>query len=192
MPHRSDSDDRPVSTRPGGKTLRALRNAVALLIVYGNVVVALQPHALRRMGLVLPRPVFIQDAFLIPGMFSSYSLTNSDLILQGERTQTGRQGDRGRYIDLDLREHFVARHGVVFTQLFAAHHWDVYGPAEQRKAWAFLAQRIRERHNRLHPDAKIAKVRFGSVEWPQDPGGYRAAKQPGALQPREWFSEAPP
>lgn len=169
---------------------RALRNAVALLIIYGNVAVALQPAALRRAGLRVPRPAILHDAFLMTGMFSSYSLTNSDFVLLGQRTQAGLAQDRGQWIRLRLRDHFVSRHGVVFTQLFAAHHWDVLGVGAQRRAWAFLARRIRERHNRLHPERAVARVRIGSVEWPQSPLGYRAAKDAGPVHSRIWYSEA--
>lgn len=175
-----------------GRLTRALRNAVAVLIIYGNVAVALQPAALRRIGLRVPRPAVLHDAFLMTGMFGSYSLTNSDFVLLGQRTQAGLTQDRGRWIRLHLRDHFASRHGVVFTQLIAAHHWDVLGTGAQRRAWAFLSQRIRERHNRLHPERAVARVRIGSVEWPQSPLGYRAAKATGPLRSQIWFSEAKP
>jgi hypothetical protein len=166
-------------------------NAVALLLLYGNAAVALQPHALRRL-VALPRATWLHDAFLMTGMFGSYTLTNHDHFIAGERTNDGLEADRGRWIRLKVREHFVQRHGVTFTQLFAAHHWDVHGPVAQRRAWAFLAQRIREHHNRLHPERKVARVRFGSVEWPQSPRGYRAAKVGPNARARIWYAEPRP
>jgi hypothetical protein len=168
---------------------RLLMDALALLVIYGNVAVALQPPPLRRVGLRVPRPAFVVDAFLIPGMFSSYSLWNSDFFILGERTQRGLVEDRGRWIQLRVREHFPQRHGVIFTELFVAHHWDMHGPAGQRRAWTFLARRIREHHNRLHPERAVARVRFGTVQWPQSPLGYRAGKTPDSLRGRNWFTE---
>lgn len=167
---------------------RRLLDALVLFVIYGNVAVAWQPPPLRR-SVRVPRPGFVADAFLITGMFSSYSLFNSDYFILGQRADSGLVDDRGRWIQLRVREHFPQRHGVIFTELFAAHHWDMHGTRAQRRAWEFLARRIREHHNRLHPDRAVTRVRFGSVQWPQSPLGYRAAKTPDALRTRTWFAE---
>jgi hypothetical protein len=147
---------------------------------------------LRGTSLELPTPGFVRDAFLMTGMFSSYSTSNVDFVLAGLRTQHGQASDRGQWIALRLRDHFASRHGVTFTQLFAAHAWDVHGRAGQQRAWAFLARKIRERHNRLHPEQAVSRVRFGSIEWPQDPLGYRAQKQPEHMRARLWYAEPEP
>jgi len=164
-------------------------HALAALILYGNAAVALQPHPLHRAGLGLPRSAELLDAFLMTGMFSSYVTRNADMFLAGERSLVGREQDRGEWIRLPINEHFPARHGVVFTQLFVARHWDTFGKSAQRQAWAGLAARIRARHNRLHPDAAIARVRFGQVDWPQHPDGYRAGKLAPRVRARTWFEE---
>lgn len=169
-----------------------LLDALMLVIVYGNLSVVLQPPPLRSAGFVLPRPAWMLDAFLIPGMFSSYSATNHDFLITGERTQRGLHADRGRWIKLRVREHFSERHGVVFTRLYVAHHWDVHGQVAQYHAWEFLARRIREHHNRLHPERAVARVRLGSIEWPLSPQGYRGGKRPGQVRTRRWFEERVP
>jgi hypothetical protein len=166
---------------------RWLLNAVALFLLYGNAIAVLQAPALRALGVPSIAPVWLRDAFLLHGMFTSYSRYNSDLFLAGLRTHTGTLGDRGRWVPMRLREHFAARHGVTFTQLFATHHWDIHGPAAQRAAWNGLAARIRARHNRLHPQRPIARVRFGSEEWPQSPLGYRVGKDRAIS--RIWYEE---
>jgi hypothetical protein len=173
------------------RRVRLARNLLALLILYGNAAVALQPPALRHLGLSIPRPSWVHDAFLMTGMFGSYSVTNGDFVLEGRRTQQGTEASRGQWIALRLREHFARRHGVTFTELFAAHHWDVLGREAQREAWAFLARRIRERHNRLHPDLPVDRVRFGSESWPQSRLGYRAGKASGPVSLELWFEEDP-
>jgi hypothetical protein len=172
---------------------RALMHALALLLFYGNVAVALQPPALARHGFGLPHPRWMHDAFLMTGMFGSYSTRNGDMFLAGERTHDGAHADRGKWTRLDLKEHFPQRHGITWTQLYAAHQWDALGPDAQRAAWRELAQRIRARHNRLHPEHPIGRVRFGEVTWPQDPRGYRAAKRTPNVLANTWYvdPEAP-
>lgn len=164
-------------------------HVLALIMLYGNAAVALQPHALHRIGAGLPRTREMMDAFLMTGMFSSFVTRNADLFIAGERTRDGRAGDRGQWIRLSIREHFPSRHGVVFTQLFVARHWDTYGRVAQRKAWVALAARIRARHNRLHPDASVARIRFGQIDWPQDPRGYRAGKRAPNVRSQTWFED---
>jgi len=162
---------------------------IAIAVIYGNVAVALQPAPVRNAGLRVPRPAWLLDAFLIPGMFGSYGETNLDFVVAGLRTQDGLPADRGRWIKLRVREHFPERHGVVFTRLFAAHHWDMHGTGAQRQAWALLARKIREHHNRLHPDRAVVRVRLGSEDWPISPLGYRAGKRGDAITQRSWFIE---
>jgi hypothetical protein len=171
---------------------RLLMNVIAVALLYGNAAVALQPPPL---GNRLPhplRPELVVDAFLMTGMFNSYSAYNIDFFIAGERTRTGKLAERGTWIDLDIKEHFVQRQGVTFTQLLSAHEWDMHGVEAQRRAWTFLARRIREHHNRLHPERPVARVRFGSVQWPQSPTSYRALKLPQQVSTQVWFSEPQP
>lgn len=171
---------------------RAAMSALALVLLYGNAAVALGPPPLLRIGLTLPATPGLRDAFLMTGMFSSYTDRNNDFLLAGERTDEGAPTDRKRWIRLPLREHFPSRHGVTYTQLFAAHHWDVHGPIAQRRAWGVLAAKIRARHNRLHPDHPVRRVRLGAAEWPISPMGYRALKTPDNTRLRTWYTEPTP
>jgi len=191
MRSRSSTSQAPRPAR-GARLKRLLRDLAALFLIYGNVAVALQPHALRRLGLRVPRPGFVHDAFLITGMFGSYTVVNGDFFLFGLRDRSGAATDRGRWIPLSVREHFPQRHGVVFTELYAAHHWDAHGRGAQRRAWTLLARRMREHHNRLHPERAVTRLRFGTELWPQSPEGYRAGKRPGAIQMQTWFVESEP
>jgi len=164
--------------------------ALAVLLVYGNLAVALQPPQL---GVApLPRPRWLFDAFLLPGMFSGYTTTNLDFHLTGLRDDRGREGDRGRWIVLELGEHFPQRLGITFTQLYAPHHREVLGAAGQRAAWASLARKIRQRHNRLHPDQPVVRVRIATLEWPIHPSGYRGGKRADTMRLRSWFEEPVP
>jgi hypothetical protein len=168
---------------------RALMNAIACVILYGNAAMALQPPSLQGKRWSLPIPAAARDAFLLNGMFSSYSLRNLDFFVFGLRTDTGAIEDRRRWVKLRLRDHFGQRHGVTFTQFFVAHHWDMHGARAQRDGWALLAHKIRERHNRLHPDRTISRVRLGTEDWPQSAEGFRARKQPRWMRPHTLFVE---
>jgi hypothetical protein len=172
---------------------RACMNAIACVLLYGNAAMALQPPALQAKRWSLPVPTALRDAFLLNGMFNSYSLRNADFYLSGLRTGRGAPEDRGRWIKLRLRDHFGQRHGVTFTQFFAAHHWDRFGARGQRAAWVELARKIRERHNRLHPDRPIARVMLGVEDWPQSPNGFRAEKRAPLIRAHTLYLEpAPP
>jgi hypothetical protein len=173
----------PLPARP----LRWAMGAIAALVVYGNTAVALQPP---RLGFVLlPRPAWLLDAFLLPGMFSSYTTTNIDFHIAALRDAHGRAEDRGRWITLELSEHFPQRLGITFTQLYLPHQREVLGAEGQRRGWETLARKIRERHNRLHPDHAVTRIKLGTVEWPIRPGGYRAGKNASTVRMRPWFVE---
>jgi hypothetical protein len=165
-------------------------SAIAILVVYGNLAVTFNPD---KFGLVgwpaLPRPFAVHDAFLIPGMFSGYVNYNFDFMLMGERTNGGRASDRGMWIELPYKEHFPLRYPIVYTQLFAAHHWDMLGQEGQRRAWVDLSARIKAHHNRLHPDAPIRRLQIGSLNFPLSPLGYRAAKRPETTQAELWYGD---
>jgi hypothetical protein len=193
--HEQEQVQEPAEGTPRVRALRPWRRVamhlLAAFVIYGNVAVALQPRALFRRGIGLPRPDWVTDAFLMTGMFGSYVTRNADLFIGGERTHAGRLHDRGRWIPLDVGEHFPSRLGVAMTELFAVRHWDTHGRAAQHRAWVGLAARIRAHHNRLHPDAPVGRVRFGQTDWPQDPAGYRAKKHAPYVRATTWFEERP-
>lgn len=171
-----------------GRFRRWLLNALTVFLLYGNAIGVLESPRLRKVGVPAPAPLWLRDAFLMHGMFTSYSSRNVDFFIAGLRNDQGTSGDRGSWVPLALKEHFPERHGVTFTELFAVHQWDIYGPKAQRAAWRDLAARIRRRHNLLHPDRPIVRVRFGAIDWPQSPRGYRARKDEHA-RAGTWFEE---
>jgi hypothetical protein len=187
MPRESGS----MAERRAQRWQRCLMNALAIFIIYGNLSVTFQP---KRVGLPqlpgLPCPVALRDAFLIPGMFSSYLPLNFDHVLQGERLRRDGSRDPGAWITLSLSEHFPLRPSMTLVHLLAAHHRDMLGAAGQRQAWALYAEKIKDRHNRLHPDAKVGRVRIAAESFPQSPKGYRAGKNAATTSFQVWF-EAP-
>ncbi|MGD8863753.1 MAG: hypothetical protein PVI30_27310 [Myxococcales bacterium] len=167
---------------------------VAAFLVYGNLGVALTPGPVSRaLGVPpLPQPPVLRDAFLLPGMFNSFSRRNFDHYIGGLRDDTGEAATRGKWIPIPVKEHFVQRHGITFVQLSAMHHYDVHGPDLQHHAWAGLARRIRARHNRLHPERRVRRIRFGIVTWPKSPEGYRHRKQAREIRTVTWYVEPEP
>lgn len=180
----------PIGTNEPGPVRRGLMGIVALALLYGNAAVALAPPPLRRIGLAIPAPDGVRDAFMLTGMFNSYSVYNRDFVLAGLPQYSEDRSPKG-WFKLPLREYFPQRAGITFTQVFAAHHWDAHGRAAQRRAWATLAAKIRRRHNRLHPERPITRVRIGALRWPISPLGYRALKTREHTTPELWFSEEP-
>jgi hypothetical protein len=173
-----------------GRAARCFMSAIALLIIYGNLAVIFNTEKLGLRGWpALPRPFALHDAFLITGMFSGYADHNFDFFLAGHRSYEGRNQDRGAWLALDLQEHFPLRYPIVYTQLFAAHQWDMLGEATQRAAWAALAAKIKAHHNRLHPEAPIDRLRFGCIDFPQSPLGYRGAKTDASSWIEPWYAD---
>jgi len=170
---------------------RLIMNGIALALLYGNAMVALQPPELEPLGLYIPHPTFVQDAFELTSMFTSYSTMSEDYVLFGKRTQEGLAGDRGSWIRLPLTDHFPRRHGFTTMHLYVPFPARIDGDAGRNRAWSVLARKIRANHNRLHPDRPVELIRIDALQWPADPRGFRAGRAPGKMQERMWFSEEP-
>jgi hypothetical protein len=173
-----------------GRLRRLAMSVLALVIVYGNLSVTFNA---RRAGLGwlprIPCPIAVRDAFLIPGMFGSFVPLNFDCVVQGQLATPGGGLERDRWVTLSITEYFPLRASMTLVHMLAAHHRDMLGASGQRAAWAHYADKIRARHNRLHPEARIARVRIGAESFPQSPDGYRAAKSAAATSFQIWFEQ---
>lgn len=152
--------------------------------------VALQPPELVARGLSIPHPDAVRNAFDLTSMFSSYSASNEDYAIFAIRTQAGRSGDRGRWIELPLSDHFPRRLPLTAMQIYASFPARIDGDEGRARAWSVLAEKIRANHNRLHPESPVAQIRLDAVQWPTDPRGFYAGKAPGKIRTRLFFSEA--
>ncbi len=162
-------------------------NLVALAILFGNLAVIFNPVKFGLNGvpglldLLPPGPRFAaHDAFLMTGMFSGYPDSNTDLVVRGHR----RGGD---WFELELSEHFPRGVGPECTRMWATRYWDMAGARAQRAGWKIYTEKIRARHNRLHPDDPIDRVELGSDNWPLSTRGYRAAKTPEQTRFNSWY-----
>src|SRR5690242_12163537 len=98
------ADDARASTC--SRPRRWLLNALTLFLLYGNAIGVLESPRLRKHGVPAPAPLWLRDAFLMHGMFTSYSTRNSDFFIAGLRSERGTLGDRGSWVPLQLKEHF--------------------------------------------------------------------------------------
>jgi hypothetical protein len=179
----------PPATLSAGR--RLLLSAIALALLYGNAMVALQPPQLLDLGLYVPHPGFVRHAFELTSMFSSYSPKNEDFAIYGKRTQAGRAEDRGHWIELPLREHLPRRLSITTMQLYASLPARIDGDEGRKRAWSVFARKIRANHERLHPDQPVAEIRLDAFQWPTDPRGFRAGLSPSSTVNRMWFIESP-
>ena len=164
-------------------------SAIALVLLCGNALVALQPQHVVERGIGIPRPEWLVKAFVVTSMFYSSSDRNEDYVISGRRTQTGVVEDRGQWVMLPLQEHIPFRSMLAGGYLRVQQHQSLEDRMAQRRAWAVLARKTRANHNRLHPDRPVSQVRFGVVDWPKDGRGFRARKVPSLVQSRVWFTE---
>lgn len=168
---------------------KLVMSLIAAVIVYGNAAVIFNPH---KLGLPLPNPwprsFALHDAFLMTGMFTSFSTENVDFVLGGRRIPRAPE-QKPEWIVLSLNEMIPGRLGIKFTQLLVARHWDFLGVEVQRQQWKQAAKKIVARHNRLHPERPIDAVRIGTMEWPLSPHGYRAAKPKTGAHYRDWYND---
>ncbi len=170
---------------------RLIMSALALALLYGNAMVALQPAELVQRGLYIPHPTVVRDVFDLTSMFSSYSPNNEDYAIYGKRTDAGRAEDRGHWIELPLTDHFPLRHAITTMEVYASFPAAIDGEEGRKRAWSVLARKIRANHNRLYPDLPVAEIRLDAFQWPTDPRGFRAGLLPATTTNRMWFSEAP-
>jgi hypothetical protein len=153
--------------------------------------VALQPPKLEQLGLYVPHPAAVRQAFLLTVMFGNYSPYNADYLIQGRRTHAGLADDRGSWINLPLSDHFPLRHSITTMQLYAPFLTTIHGDVGRQHAWAVLSRKIRANHNRLDPAHPVAQIRLFAVKWPKDRRGFRAGKVPNKTKTYLWFTEAP-
>jgi hypothetical protein len=172
---------------PAGR--RWIMSAIALALLYGNAMVALQPAELLELGLFIPHPEAVRNAFVLTAMFASDLPQNEDYLIQGRLAPADIADDQERWITLPLGEHLPRRHPITTMEIYAPYPQAIGGEPARQRAWTVMAHKIRARHNRLHPDIPVEQIRFGALQWPKDPRGYRAREVAGQTWLQLWFKE---
>jgi hypothetical protein len=172
-----------MSERPIGR--RLVLSAVAGLVLVGNFSAILRGFEDVPDRSTQRLQFHLYDTFMMYHLIMSYSLWNTEAQISGHV----QGGDETAWIPLNSSEFFPFREGYVSLRLFTLRHRHMGGGPEAQR---FLAAKIRQRHNRLHPEQTIDAVAFGTWQWPVSPAGYEAERTPELEHYSPWFSEEPP
>jgi hypothetical protein len=132
----------------------------------------------------LPVIDLLAEPFYLFGMFHSYEPDARELIVRGFDARTG------VLRTLDAAEFFPG--SVPDRQIWAQGQrelGELILDEEQRREQLRLLRRIRERHNRLHPDHRVTRVQVGHLSWPRSPQGHEAERARGAETFELWYGE---
>lgn len=180
-----------------GPLARLAMHAVTFFFVFGNLAVVFHPpkFGLKEVpGLrdMLPKQAAyaVHELFLLPGMFSGYGTNNIDLIIKG-RLADSSLPESERWIHIYRKEHLPRKLNTEYTRMWISHEKGMIGKRAQKKGWRHMARKIRERHNRLHPDQPIDGVLLGVQAWPQQPRSYRAGKTVEQTRFHTWYKDPP-
>jgi hypothetical protein len=164
---------------------RLLLSALAATLVYANVAVIFSYRPRPRTGFWaeahLPVPWPLADAVYLFGVFSGWRRDVTDLIVLGQPAGAPASDD---WETLDLSRWLPQRPGKKNTLLWASRHRFSLGAEAQRRAWAHLAARLRERYNRDHPGAPVGRIAIAQETWPANPSGLGAERTPAQTKRR--------
>ena len=74
-----------------------------------------------------------------------------------------------------------------YGRLWASRHYRLLGGEDHFAVWTDLGQRVRARHNRLHPFTPISQVGLQHVSWPRSREGFYAMRQTNLSQYTFWL-----
>jgi hypothetical protein len=157
-------------------------------VLYGNLAVIVNDLPL---GVQLPTIGGRVQLFDIFSVFSFYQPVNDAIFLRGYVAQGAGCLDNSPLIDLNVDEYLPHWRGEQQSRAFANHHYYYGGSPGQQKALGRLAGKIRERHNRLHPQCPVDRVDIGVYRWPRSPQGYETLRTPDQTRIIYWYPERP-
>ena len=171
-------------SRPG----RWLRTALAVWVIYGNLAILNSQYAKRFDW--LPRFPVVElfvDVFYLFGMFHSFNPEARELAVQGLPLDAPEDGE---WVRLEPDEFFIGERGRQESYAVAYRQVGSLIPERIiRTERARVLRRVRTRHNRLHPDNPMKKVRIGGYSWPKSPDGWEAGRVVGQEQLSIWYTE---
>jgi len=162
--------------------LRAALSALAVAVLLANVSTMLRGYDGVPDRASQPLRSYVYDAFMVYHLFTGFSPTNSEAEVFGHRPETG-------WVPIEMEGVLPFRRGQATLRLRAWHHEHLDDATDARR---FLAAKIRQRYNRLHPEAPVAAVAFGLWRWPSSAEGYYARKTVRASRFQPWFAEPVP
>ena len=148
------------------RLLAILRITIAVAVVYLNFAVLL-----RTFHVPAPAPLVLYDLFKMNHMFEGAPSENYDVRVLGQIE------GREEWIDLHAEKTVSPLRGRRLIKLLASRHSNTFGPDAAAQAQGFLADKLRQKYNREHPESPIVRMKFELVAWPlgvkQPPAGAR-------------------
>lgn len=152
------------SPRRGRRRTCAMATVVAVLLVYFNIAALFRSSGMR---VELPRPWFASSLFQIFSLFGYYTEEN-----YGYELQVRRAGEVDGWYEINPYDFFPQTLGEANRRL---NFYSYHGQSERKaRTYGVMADRIKLRHNRVHPDEPIDRVQIYLVEWPKSSDGYMA------------------
>ena len=182
LPRWTGDDAESLAPVPASRPLRAALGALAIGVVLANTWTMLRGYEGVPPRASQPLRTHVYDAFMVYHLFTGYSTTNSEAEVYGRRPGTD-------WTPIDVGELLPYRRGYVTLRLRTWRH-EHLGDAEAARA--FLAAKLREAYNRLHPEQPVEAVAFGLWHWPSSPAGFRAEREPRKARFEPWFAERAP
>jgi len=139
------------------------------VVLYTNAAVMLNGVV----GPALPAPLGLADAFALFGVFHTYEGINREVAVEAFSDA------KGRWIAVDLDEIAPFPRGKRMTRLLSIRHLGTWAFPDLAAARRFLARKIRERVQRLHPDLAVSAVRVRSLTWPRGRDSYEQNQAEG-------------
>ena len=120
----------------------------------------------------LPVIDLLADPFFLFGMFNGYQREVQELALQGQR--------EGAWVPLAAAEFFPgpAHEHALWAQA-SRRVGELLTPRAIVRERARFLERIRLRHNALHPERRVERVRVGFLTWPKSRAGRDALRTKG-------------
>ncbi|MSU36503.1 MAG: hypothetical protein EXS36_15675 [Pedosphaera sp.] len=151
--------------------LLAFQSLLALLVVGSDLLLVPTQvwSALARVPSPLPREVGSLVCF---GLFSNNSSNNMEFTLWGRPLGTGTNFSEWRQLPSD--EFFPFSRGLQYNMM-RAEVWGVNSSGQnQSEVHQALGNRVRHRHNVLHPDAPVTQIAYRHMAWPARAVGFHA------------------
>ena len=143
-------------------------------MIYANCVAFLRTRT-PSLGKWLPLHASIQNQVAIFGVFHTWETNVQELTLWGIPAGAERATNQWRALDMgDLIPYRPAER----DRMLSLNRWHSAKNSEEQETAAllFLAEKVRNRHNRLHPETLVDKIVLRREKWILTSDGYAAGR----------------
>lgn len=145
------------------------------VLIYTNIAAFLGHAYPKSLARWLPLPRELRDQFALYGVFHEYRTNGWELSLWG--LPVAAHGDTNQWRKLDADELLPYRRPHQDQRIRAMRHRATAEPeVAEREARLVLGRKVRERHNRLHPESPIERVGLREEEWPLQASDFLAGR----------------